>query len=790
MKRSAESLTTQGSIRKELQDWLRFFRGEAHILRELPALFFQQAANQPDSTAPSGAARSRFERGLETRFWLRWVNKAARRDPCLSTLAGHTGKITSCQFSPDGTRVISSSSDGTLRVWDANAGRELMTLVGSGGGPIDASSDEPADFLLESLQELEAEYAGVQDCALAADGRRILSAHQDGSLRTWDLATGNEFAVFGGHGSSVTRCAISPDGRQILSGGTDGRLKIWDANDGRLLRVIVTSDDEDKSWAYRDEPVGCGFSPDGTQLISISRKGEFKLWDAATGSRVAAFGGSDWSDHKKEVCTFSSDGSHVLWRDQVWDVATGQKLPALLDHGYWYVAMMKRDGENSDNLVPHDNKGRPVSVNVSRYSPDGKWIATGAEDGTLKIWDAQTLTETRSVTAHLFPITACSFSPDGLRVATGSTDNTIRIWDLTVEDDSSAPRAHESRITACAFSPDGGRLVTASIDRTLKLWDVSTWREIACLTGHAGAVNDCQFSPDGTLIASASSDHTLNIWDGFGGDLVATLQGHTKAVNACSFSPSGEQLVSCGDDWKLKVWDVRTGGLITSLSGEIGELTDCSYSPDGSLIAFGSRDSFPGLFRAPARTFRGKLAGKFRGHVKEVTACKVSPDNARIASSSLDGTVRFWTGVESSSASSKNLGGVHDFAFAPDGSLLATASGDGIVRVLHSGTAMEFWQASIEGSNRSVAWSPDGSLIAVGTRSGTLEVLRVENSVLGPPVLTAVVNRDGGYNVLCPYCRGRVEVSYEDLGNESSCPRCSANLMLNAFTTSLGELAD
>jgi WD40 repeat protein len=214
-----------------------------------------------------------------------------------------------------------------------------------------------------------------------------------------------------------------------------------DANEGRLLRFIVTSDDEDKSWAYRDEPVGCGFSPDGTQLISISRKGEFKLWDSATGSRLSAFGGSDSSSLEKEVCTFSSDGSHVLWREQVWDVATGQKLPALLDHGYWYVPMMKRDGEK---LVARGNKGPPVRVTVSRYSPDGKWIATGAEDGTLKLWDAPTLTERRSITAHPFAITACAFAPDRLRLATGSADNTVRIWDLNAEDNGSATReAHE-----------------------------------------------------------------------------------------------------------------------------------------------------------------------------------------------------------------------------------------------------------------------------------------------------------------------------------------------------------
>ncbi|HSB08824.1 MAG TPA: hypothetical protein VLM38_04895, partial [Blastocatellia bacterium] len=115
--------------REELKDWLRFIGAESHVLREYPRLLFQQAANQPDSTAPAFRAKCQFNEGRETRGWLRWMNKPQRIDSCVSTLVGHVTLVWSCAYSPDGRRIVSGCADGTLKVWDAHKGIEITTLI-------------------------------------------------------------------------------------------------------------------------------------------------------------------------------------------------------------------------------------------------------------------------------------------------------------------------------------------------------------------------------------------------------------------------------------------------------------------------------------------------------------------------------------------------------------------------------------------------------------------------------------------------------------------------------------
>ncbi|MEK6289226.1 MAG: DUF4062 domain-containing protein [Acidobacteriota bacterium] len=208
---SAEGVPVES--RSGLDDFARFVHAQSHELVRKAALTFQQAANEPDSTAPARAAHARMEVGLETRPWFQYVNKPQSRSACLMTLEGHTSFVVGCAFSPDGSRVVSASWDNTLKVWDAQTGAELATLAGH-------------TFWVDA-------------CAFSPDGSRIVSASSDNTLKLWDAKTGAELATLKGHTDSVEAYAFSPDGNRIVSASKDDTLKLWDAKTGAELATLA-----------------------------------------------------------------------------------------------------------------------------------------------------------------------------------------------------------------------------------------------------------------------------------------------------------------------------------------------------------------------------------------------------------------------------------------------------------------------------------------------------------------------------------------------------------------------
>jgi WD40 repeat protein len=266
-----------------------------------------------------------------------------------------------------------------------------------------------------------------------------------------------------------------------------------------------------------------------------------------------------------------------------------------------------------------------------------------------------------------------AWSPDASWLASGADDGTVRLCDVSGKSEVYTLHGHTGDVYSVAWSSDG-QLASSSADCTVRLWDASDKRAGHILQGHAGTVNSVAWSPDGKRIASGSSDKTLRLWDASGGCGLHTLTGHTNKVMSVAWSPDGSRLASGSHDQTVRLWDASSGRELRALQGHETGVMSVAWSPDGSRLASGSRDQTVRLWDASSRRELHIL----RGHTSIVTAVAWSPNGNHLASGSNDRTVRLWDanlGRELRTLQG-HTSGVIGVAWSPDGSLLATASHD------------------------------------------------------------------------------------------------------------------
>ena len=346
------------------------------------------------------------------------------------------------------------------------------------------------------------------------------------------------------------------------------------------------------------------------------------------------------------------------------------------------------------------------------FSPDGARLATGSEDRTARLWDAQTGRLLLPCAGHSGPVTGVAFSPDGTRLATASADKTARLWDARTGQLLREFKGHVGSLSGVTFSPDGARLATGSQDRTARLWDVATGQTLQEFKGHKQAVWCVAFSPDGTRLATASLDSTARLWDARTGQSLRECKGHAGEVLGVAFSPDGARVATASGDQTARLWDVRTGQQVAVVKGGGG--SGVAFSPDGTRIATASFDQTARLW--DART--GEALAQCKGHTSFVTAVAFGPDGARLATASWDQTAQLWdarTGQPFRQCKGHTKA-VQGLAFNADGTRLATASWDMTARVWDPRTGQSL--RTCKGHTNlvyGVAFSPDGARLATAS---------------------------------------------------------------------------
>src|SRR6202158_1826456 len=219
--------------------------------------------------------------------------------------------------------------------------------------------------------------------------------------------------------------------------------------------------------------------------------------------------------------------------------------------------------------------GHVRGVFAVAFSPDGKLIASGGDDYTIKLWDVSTGAELGSLRGHSGRVNSVVFSPDGQLLASGSDDTTIKLWDIKTGVALRSLEGHPNHVLSVAFSPDGKRLATAgdmdvdqetaNLRNMVKLWDVRTGAQLHTFDGHADNVNSIAYSPNGRAIASGSADGTIKLWDVNTAAQLRSFNGHTNIINSVAFSPDGKMLASGSYDQTIKLWNVETGAVLRTL---------------------------------------------------------------------------------------------------------------------------------------------------------------------------------------------------------------------------------
>ena len=236
---------------------------------------------------------------------------------------------------------------------------------------------------------------------------------------------------------------------------------------------------------------------------------------------------------------------------------------------------------NTFAQAPHATLRHTDDVISIAFSPDGKMLASGSDDDTVRLWNATTGTLIHTLEGHTDDVNSVAFSPDGntLASASGSWNNTVRLWNATT---GTLIHTLEEHTGGIAFSPDGKTLASGSWDNTVRLWNATTGTLIHTLEGHTRAVYSIAFSPDGKTLASGSWDDTVRLWNATTGTLIHTLEGHTDWVNSVAFSPDGKTLASASsEDDTIRFWDIATGTSETILLS----FSSGRFSPDWQKFA-------------------------------------------------------------------------------------------------------------------------------------------------------------------------------------------------------------
>jgi WD40 repeat protein len=462
----------------------------------------------------------------------------------------------------------------------------------------------------------------ITSVAVAADGALGASASKDGTVKLWDLVTGQENATLKAHTGPVLAVAFSADGKTIASAGADKTVRLWHAAAGKDKPAVVEKEQKTLT-GHTDVVQALAFGKDG--LVSAGADKQVITWDLAAGKEAKVFKGHTTA---VRALALAPDGKTIA------SAGTDQ-------------AVLIHDGAKTLQTVKTHS---PVSALA--FAPDGKTLASGGtesqgalERGMIRFWDPATGKETSAPLQHAGQVLALAYLPQAKLLASAGKDNLVRIWDPASGRQVSAHKGHIGWVGTIAVSGTGDILFSGSQDGTVKIWSSVPPDVIAA---HEGAAQAVVFAPDDKAVVSGGRDGAVKFWDPATGKLLTEFKGLGNVTSLAFSSREGPARLAAGiatdkNEGEVRLWEVSwdKSGLKTkelpALKGHTKGVTCVAFTPDGKTLASGSADQ-------TAIVWDGKTGTK--DHVLKAEAevrCLAFPTEQQVlATGAADGKVRQW----------------------------------------------------------------------------------------------------------------------------------------------------